>query len=284
MNKGVIAMAAAGFIGTGNMGRMLVEAMIRSGALPADRITACNRTPRKAEELAEAHSGLRVVPAPEDVARLSEIVFICVRPVDVPDVVASISSVVGAHQLVVPIASPISVEDLESILPAKVALVIPSVVNRALCGATLCVYGKRATDTDIRRLESLLSPFSTPVRIEERFVRIASDLSSCGPAFLALFLQKFVDAAVAETGIDRELAGRLVSAMTLGTAKLLTAESFTFASIRERVAVPGGITALGLEFLEREWNDVFVRLVRATHAKFAEDCTAMRERLNRRPR
>jgi len=187
MNKGVIAMAAAGFIGTGNMGRMLVEAMIRSGALPADRITACNRTPRKAEELAEAHSGLRVVPAPEDVARLSEIVFICVRPVDVPDVVASISSVVGAHQLVVPIASPISVEDLESILPAKVALVIPSVVNRALCGATLCVYGKRATDTDIRRLESLLSPFSTPVRIEERFVRIASDLSSCGPAFWRCF-------------------------------------------------------------------------------------------------
>lgn len=277
-------MAAAGFVGTGNMGRMLIEAMIRSGALPADRITACNRTSRKAEELAEAHPGLRVVPTAEDVARSAEVVFICVRPADVPDVVDAVSAVVKEHQLVVPIASPICVRDLEDVLPAKVALVIPSVVNRALCGATLCVYGGRMTDADVRRLESLLSPFSTPVRIEERFVRIASDISSCGPAFLALFLQKFVDAAVTETGINRELAVRLVSAMTLGTAKLLTSESFTFVSIRERVAVPGGITALGLELLEREWNDVFIRLVRATHAKFAEDCAAMRERLNRRPR
>jgi competence protein ComER len=120
-------------------------------------------------------------------------------------------------------------------------------------------------------LEGLLSHISQPVRIEEKHARVASDLSSCGPAFMAFVLQRFVDAAVEETGIRREEAERLAAGMLLGTGRLLTGEGLAADELIRRVSVPGGITAAALKLLEAELDGVFNRLIRTTHAKFRED-------------
>jgi competence protein ComER len=133
------------------------------------------------------------------------------------------------------------------------------------------MYGASMNDEDKEKLERLLANISTPVRISERHARISSDLSSCGPAFLAFFLQKFIDAAVEETGIPREQAARLACEMLLGTGKLLTQAGFTPQTLQEKVAVPGGITAEGLRMMADELQGTFHRLIRTTHGKYAED-------------
>src|SRR5690606_34610068 len=119
--------------------------------------------------------------------------------------------------------------------------------------------------------EGLLGHISTPLTIAEEYTRVTSDLSSCGPAFLAFFIHSFVDAAVEMTGIPFEEATRLASQMVLGTGKLLTSGGFTAESLASRVAVPGGITAEGLRLLDHEMQGVFHQLIRITHAKYEED-------------
>jgi len=260
-----------GFIGTGSMGSILIEAFIRSGAVPPSRITASNRTRRKAEALARKYPGLTAARTNAEAAAGQDIVFLCVKPADYRQVLADLKSVMEPCQIVVSITSPVLIRHLESLLPCKIAKVIPSITNYELSGATLCMYGERMAPEDREKLETLLARISTPVRIEESFTRVSSDLSSCGPAFLAFFVQQLIDAAVQETGVDPDEATRLACEMVLGTGKLLTGGGFTPEELIRRVAVPGGITAAGLELMAAEMGGMFRKLIRATHARYEED-------------
>jgi len=260
-----------GFIGTGSMGSLLIESFIHSGALQPGQIIASSRTLSKTERLASLYPGLRAVPSNTEAAFGCDIVFLCIKPLDFKHVIDEIKASVQPEQMIVSITSPVLLAQLEEWLPCKIAKVIPSITNYVLSGASLCIYGKRITDQDRSTLESLFSWISEPHCIDEQYTRIVSDLSSCGPAFFACLLQGFIDAAVEETGINREQATVLASNMLLGTGKLLTEGRFTPEQLQARVSVPGGITAEAIRLLNHELDGVFQRLIRTTHAKFYED-------------
>ncbi len=260
-----------GFIGTGSMGSILIESFIRSGALLPENITASNRSYWKAERLAEMYPGLCAAKSNAEVIAESEIVFLCVKPSEYKHVIDEIGAIIPHSHIVISITSPVLIRHLEELLPCKIAKVVPSITNFVCSGATLCVYGSRIGNTDRDLLERLFSHISAPIEIEEDYTRVASDLSSCGPAFLSYFIQQFIHAAVAETGIPKMEAERLASEMTLGTGMLLTSGKFTPDALRERVSVPGGITAEGLRLMDQELHGMFNRLIQTTHRKYKED-------------
>lgn len=260
-----------GFIGTGTMGSLLIEAFIASGALLPTQIAISNRTFAKAQALANRFSGLRAEYTNAGAACGCDIIFLCIKPLEFKKVVDDLKAVIRPNQIVVSITSPVLISHLEGELDCRVAKVIPSITNFVWSGASLCIYGQTMQEEDKAKLEDLLAHISEPLRIDESYTRIVSDLSSCGPAFISFLLEQFVDAAVEETGIGREEALRVASAMLLGTGMLLNEGGLTPADVQERVAVPGGITAKALNLLRRETDGVFNQLIRTTHAKFNED-------------
>ncbi|MFF2481603.1 late competence protein ComER [Paenibacillus sp. NPDC058071] len=260
-----------GFIGTGTMGSLLVEAFLKAKALRPTQISVSNRTYAKAQALAERYPGLRAVHANAAVAANSDLIFLCVKPLEFKKAVDDMLPFIRPDQLVVSITSPVLISHLEEILPCKIAKVIPSVTNVILSGATLCIYGGRIEAGDRERLESLLSRISSPLQIDEPYTRIVSDLSSCGPAFMCYLLEQFVEAAVRETGIPRDDAYKVAGAMLSGTGRLLTEGGLSPGEVQAKVAVPGGITAQALDLLRRETSGVFNRLIKTTHAKYDED-------------
>ncbi|UJF35027.1 late competence protein ComER [Paenibacillus hexagrammi] len=261
----------AGFIGTGSMGSILIEAFIHSGAFNPEQIVASNRTMSKVSWLAETYSGLQAVHSNREVVQQSDVIFLCIKPGEYKKVIDEIKEDVLPSQYVVSITSPVLIKHLEGLLPAKISKVIPSITNYVLSGATLCIHGNRMQPEDKEWIENLLAHVSSPIRVSESYTRISSDISSCGPAFLANFIQSFIDAAVEVTGISREEATMLASEMTLGTGKLLTTGGFDPITLQKRVRVPGGVTAEGLRIMERDLSGMFERLIRATHGKFEED-------------
>jgi len=260
-----------GFIGIGSMGSILIESFLKTNALQPSQIVATNRTFSKAESLAAAHPGLRAVPTNREVADASDMIFLCVKPKEFKNVIDDIRPYVTSDQTIVSITSPVLIRHLEEHLPCKIAKIIPSITNYVCSGATLTMYGERMEAEDICALERLLQHMSKPLIVSEDFTRVSSDLSSCGPAFLAFFVEQFVQAAVACTGIPKEEATRLASEMVLGTGLLLTAGGFSPESLRERVTVPGGITAEGLRMLSLDLDGTFERLIRTTHNKYREE-------------
>ncbi|MDR0267947.1 late competence protein ComER [Paenibacillus sp.] len=260
-----------GFIGTGSMGSVLLDAFITSGALLPQQISASNRTENKVNLLAQRHPGINVCRSNVETVNNSKIVFLCVKPLQYKVVLDEIANEIKPDQILISITSPVQIHHLENTLSCKVAKVIPSITHLTQSGASLCMYGSRITTEDRLLLNKLLGAISEPVEIEESHVRISSDFSSCGPAFISLFLDLWVDAAVEVTGIGRKEITAMAGEMLLGTGKLLTEGGFKPTELQERVAVPGGITAEALALLRKNLDGVFHQLIATTYAKYNDD-------------
>lgn len=259
-----------GFIGTGSMGSLLIDAFLSSGALKPCDVLASNRSPNRLLQLQKRHPDI-IIGSNRETADGSDIVFLCVKPLEFKSLTDEISSCLRSEQMVVSITSPVMLYHLESTLPSKIAKIIPSITHCAKSGTSLCIFGSRLTKQDRLVLLELLSFIGVPLEIQERHTRIASDFSSCGPAFISFFLERWIEAAVEATGIDEVLLGRLAGEMLLGTGKLLTEGNFTPQELQERVAVRGGITAEALNHLRTSLEGVFEQLILTTHDKFDED-------------
>jgi competence protein ComER len=273
-----------GFIGAGNMGGLLLMSLLEAGAFAASDAIVSTRTPARAQQLAERFPGLTAARQNAQTARESDVLFLCIKPSDFRKVAGEIAPVLRPDQIVVSITSPISLDLLEREFPAKVAKIIPSVVNASRRGITLLMFGNRLTAEDRNLLAGLCAAVSRPVEIDESFVRVASDLTSCSPAFFAFLLERLIDAAVTETDLDRDLAERLVCETLCGTAALLESGCFSLRELQDRVSVPGGITAAALDELRRGLGDTFERVIRTTHRKFAEDVEKMERAFSLPPR
>jgi competence protein ComER len=260
-----------GFIGTGSMGSLLIDAFIASGALEPSQVLASNRSQSRLLQLAERHPGIVLCGSNSETAAGSDIVFLCVKPLEFKTLTDEIGSCLRSNQIVVSITSPVQLHHLESVLPSKMAKVIPSITHCVESGTSLCIFGSRLDTEDRRLLLNLLSFIGVPIEINEAHTRIASDFSSCGPAFLSYFIERWIDTAVQATGIDEALISRLAGEMLLGTGKLLTEGEFSPQELQERVAVPGGITAEALNHLRFSLNGVFEKLISTTHDKYDED-------------
>ncbi|RUS48556.1 late competence protein ComER [Cohnella sp. AR92] len=269
-----------GFIGAGSMGSMLTGSFIRSGALRPSDIILSTRTLSKANALANRYPGIQIAPSNASAVLGSDLVFLCVKPLDFRSVLQEIAPSLQPWQIVVSITSPVRLEALERLIPSKAAKIIPSIVNETLAGSSLVMFGSRLEERDRALLFRLFSAISRPVQIAEEDVRVASDIASCGPAFMANLLEQFIEAAVSTTGVSRETATVLARDMLLGTARLLQNAGCSPAELQKRVSVPGGITAVALEELKDATNGAFLRVLQATHAKFAEDLEKVDASLN----
>lgn len=260
-----------GFIGTGSMGSTLIHAFIRSNALKPEQIMIHNRTAEKAEALAEQYPGMQVSFSLVETAVSSDLLFICVKPLEYVTVLEKISLFLRREQLLISITSPVTIGQLEEAVACKIAKVIPSLTNYEHSGTTLCMYSSRMENKDIALLESLLCHISVPMRISEHNVRVSSDIASIGPAFLAFFVEQLVEAAIKETSIPRQDAERLACEMVLGTGLLLTSGNFTLSNVQQKICVPGGITEQALNMLRHHTEGLFNQIIQTTHRKFDED-------------
>lgn len=265
-----------GMIGTGNMGKILVEAMIDGNAISPEDLFIFNRTINKALEIKEDYPNINVCYSDIEIAKQTDLTFLCVKPHDMYEVAKNISPYLTKDKCVVSITSPISPDQLDSFFSCSVARIIPSITNRALAGVSLFSYGSNCTDAWKKQLESFYENFSTPLEIEDNITRVASDIVSCGPAFFSYLTRRFIEGAVDETEIDSETATKLASEMLIGLGELLKKGYYTLPTLQEKVCVKGGITGEGINVLESQLGDTFNQLFQATQAKYEDDQRSLR--------
>lgn len=273
-----------GFIGTGSMGTILIEALLSSKALSPGQIMIGNRTPAKSERLAELYPGLVVAPSNAELAEAAKVLLLCVKPLEYKVLLEQITPVLTPEHLLITITSPIKLSLLEERVPCAVARVVPSITNAARSGISLCEFGSRIDEAQKQYILKLFSSISHPTMVSEAFLRVTSDITSCGPAFLSYILQQMIQEAVNETGISEDAATYLTTQMFIGMADLLKEDIFTLPSLQQRVCVPGGITGEGLIPLKEGISGLFTEVYRRTHAKFAEDQELVEQRLTNHQR
>ncbi|GIN85415.1 pyrroline-5-carboxylate reductase [Heyndrickxia sporothermodurans] len=269
-----------GIIGTGNMGSILIEAFIDGNAISPSNLNITNRTLNKAKILQHTFPSIQVCKDALEVFQQSELIFICVKPLDIYPLIKQCEPAISKNKCIVSITSPISVNQLESLTNASCARAIPSITNRALSGVSLLTYGENCDDFWKRKIKEMLSHISIPIEIEDNITRVASDIVSCGPAFFSFIAQRFIDGAVAKTKIDQSTATLFAGEMLVGLGELIKKGYYTLPTLQEKVCVKGGITGEGIKILENELGDMFEKLFEATHNKFDEDLIAIKKQFS----
>ena len=251
-----------GVIGSGHLGSMLVRKFVETGAIDAGDVIVSNRTPEKADRLAEA-TGVRAATN-RVAAELSDVILICVRPLDVRDAISDIEHLLTPEKLLISVAGDVSLEVLRSQCDARVMRAFPSIASEHLKGVTLLAFGDNATAGDRHLAMHLFRAIGDAVVADEKDFGLLADLTSCAPGYIAAIMREFVLAAKSR-GVGEDLAERLVRQTMLGTAMLLEDESFQ--GLISSVATKGGITEAGIRVILAEAPEMFDRLFQATHAR-----------------
>jgi pyrroline-5-carboxylate reductase len=229
-----------GLIGSGNMARALARGW--------DRPVLCSDPlPERAAALA-AEVGGEALSSNAEVAQRADLIVLCHKPAQLQDVAAEIASHARA---VASILAATPLPALHAAYPDRpVYRFIPSLPVEVRQGAVVQADGPpqdAALDTQVH---DLFAQLGTLVVIPDALVDVAMGLMSCAPAYLALVAEAQVDAGVRH-GIPAAQGAELVVQTLAGTAELLRRRDNDTHAIRREVASPGGVTARGLDALER---------------------------------
>ena len=261
-------MTQYGFIGTGSMGSMLIRKFIGTGLVVPGGISASSKSGVSARSLAGT-TGITAEPSNRTVAGNADVLFICVKPLEVRGVLDEVRGVLKHDALLVSIAGCVSLENLRDWSGDSVHCVriIPSVTSEENAGISLVAWGHGVTPEDKKRLLGLLNAISTAVAIDERDFDLYTNLTSCGPALIVAMMREFAGAAVRTGTIPPGLAEYLVKETMIGTARILEGDRATFDTVTGRVATKGGSTEEGVKVLQARLPDVMDEVLLALDAK-----------------
>jgi competence protein ComER len=254
-----------GFIGTGSMGSMLARGYCEVSDQDC-QILACNRTRAKVEVLIQEYPSIQVVDTIQELAALSDILFLCVKATDAWEILQDLKHLLSEDQYLVSINSAISMNEMEDMLKCSVIKIIPSITQEARSGIILTMFGSRMDMAKRSYMEGILGKIGTPKQIPEEKVRIYSDLTSCGPAFFSFMVREWVAAAAEIGGISNEQAESMALETLNGLVRLIRDREFTIEDVLRRVTVPGGVTEVGLNVLEPVLHNAFTSVFQATQS------------------
>ena len=261
-------MTQYGFIGTGSMGGMLIRKIIGTGLVAPGGIYASSKSGISARALAGT-TGITAEKSNRSVAGNADVLFICVKPLEVRGVLEEVRDVLKPGALLVSIAGCVSLENLRDWTGGIVHCVriIPSVTMEENAGISLVAWGHGVTPGDKKLLLGLLNAISTAVEIEERNFDLYTNLTSCGPALIVAMMREFAGGASRTGTIPPKLAEYLVKETMIGTARILEGEQDTFDNVIGRVATKGGSTEEGVKVLQARLPAVMDEVLLALDAK-----------------
>jgi pyrroline-5-carboxylate reductase len=246
---------------------MLINGFLKSGILLPKETVISNRTMAKIEILAQEWKGIALTTDNRKAAGESDLLFICVRPLDVLPVLREIKSELKGSTHLVSIAGCVTINDIESQFPGQVTKVIPSVTSEVGEGISLVCHNPKVTGDGIEGIEKLLGAISRVVHVRENDFEVAADFTSCAPGMIAAIFDCFVRTGLKHTEIESDAAQKLVISTLFGTAKVMTEKGIAFSGLIERVATKGGITEEGVKVLNKHLPAVFDEVFLKTLSK-----------------
>jgi len=259
------------FIGAGNMGGALIQALLRAGTVTNDQLIATDVAPGRADYLAKSF-GIRAQTDNAAAVDAADIIFLAVKPQQMSEVLEGFKSKVSNSKLVISIAAGVPTKRIESELGGnpRVVRVMPNTPAIVGAGMAALCKGEHATAEDLATAEEILGAVGMTVRTEERFLDAVTALSGSGPAYVFYVAEAMMRAGV-EAGLTEDMAKKLTIQTVVGAAKLMSKRGADPAELRRKVTSPGGTTEAALKVMrDRQLTEIFVEAVKAAEKRSRE--------------
>ena len=248
-------------LGAGKMGTILLQALLKERILSPDTTSATVQHSERARVVAEK---LKIPVGTDNVAavRKADIIFICVKPPVVVDVVKQIRAHVTPKQMIVSVAASVPTYLIEKGLDGRVPVIraMPNTPCVVEAGMTALCRGKFVNEKHVELACSLFNVFGRTVVVDEKHMDAVTGLSASGPAYIYIILESLAEAGV-KVGLPRDVATLLAAQTALGAAKVVLETGDHPALLKDAVTTPAGCTIDGI--LELEEGKLRVTLIKA---------------------
>jgi pyrroline-5-carboxylate reductase len=239
-----------GFIGTGNMGEILIASLIKAKFTIPEQIVAFDVDGEKLR-LIQKKYGIKGASDNNHLLCQCDPILLCVKPQSMKEVIEEMADSLDSSKLLISIAAGVPLYAIETYARKQLRLirVMPNINVLVQEGASAIAPGNLATEEDMKLVKAIFDCVGRSITIPEHLMDAVTGLSGSGPAYIFLMIEALTDAGV-HLGMTRDQAFTLVTQTVMGSVKLLSHTGEHPALLREKVTSPGGTTAAGLYKLE----------------------------------
>jgi len=257
-----------GFLGAGKMASALAKGFIHAGLITADQLLASDPY-ESARNAFTKDTGALTTISNAEVVQFASVVFVAVKPGNVPELLSQIRGHVTGQHLLISIAAGVPIAKLENGLNegSRVIRVMPNTPALVGCSASAFARGKETTSADGDLAQKLFSSVGLAFEVKEPLLDAVTGLSGSGPAYVYLIIEALSDGGVA-SGLPRDVATKLAAQTVLGSAKMVLETGLHPGALKDMVTSPGGTTIEGLHELEKGGvRGILMNAVRAASEK-----------------
>ncbi len=257
-----------GFIGCGKMGGAIISGVLKSGFTKLVGVEAN-------KELAESASkrlGISVITDSQQVAEISDVIFMALKPQYILECVNNIKEKIsGTGKILVSVAAGVTTEQIENTTGGSISVIrimpnTPALIGEGVFGVA---KGRYATEEQVDTIKSLLKNIGTCIDIEENQIDIVTALSGSGPAFFYKIINEMALGAQ-KLGLEYDKALMFALKTATGSAKMIEQSDVPVETLISNVATKGGCTAVGVEYMDSVHTGViFEELIKNTTDKAA---------------
>ncbi len=232
-------------IGAGMMGGAIVKSLLKSRY--AGKITAVDIQPERLRE--QEKLGASVSTDNRKATAEADVIFICVKPSNVQDVLKQISKE-AKGKLMISIAATVPLNFLKKFVPeAKIVRIMPNLAVLVQASYTAYCCGENVTEKDKQKVKALLNLMGVCEEIDEKHMDAITALTGSGPGYISIIIEALMYAGL-KVGLPRNVALYGAAQTVLGTGKLVMDLQEQPSKIKDMVTTPGGTTIEAIYALE----------------------------------
>ena len=236
-------------IGTGNMGRALMNGFISGQVVDASDITAYD-VYQPALDKVVADLKVNASNNINEAVEGADYILMAVKPQQFDEALSSIVPSLSDNTIVLSIAAAVTTSRIGRIIgmDRKFVRIMPNTPAQVGAGVSaVCPVNLNDDEKDF--VVKLLSTCGEVILCDEKTLDAIGCVSGTGPAYVMLFVEAMADAAVA-LGIKRTDALKIAAATVMGSGKLCLDTGVHPAVLKDQVCSPGGTTIAGVMALE----------------------------------
>ncbi len=259
------------FIGGGNMGEAMLAAILEKDISAPQNILVSDIVEARRKHLKQEY-GVIAVSGNLGALRGSDVIVLAVKPQNLVGIMAELSGQLKSTQLLLSIIAGARIDALRRGLKhGCIARAMPN--TPAQIGEGISVWTTTAEVTEQQKAwaGSILGAMGKEIYVDdEKYLDMATAVSGSGPAYVFLFMESLVDAAV-NIGLPRDMARELVFETVLGSGHFAQKSGKELAELRRMVTSPGGTTAEALlQFEKGKFSELTRKAVLAAYNRAKE--------------
>ncbi len=232
------------------MGEAILAALLEKKLAISADISVSDISETRRQYLGKQY-GVTVTEHNREAVAGKDIVILAVKPQNLPEIVTDLKGVLSPDQLVLSIIAGIKIDTISRGLAHKcIVRTMPNTPAQIGLGFSGWTATADVTRDQKDRSRSILNAMGKEIYFDdEKYLDIVTAVSGSGPAYVFLFAESLIDAAV-KLGLSREAAQEMVLQTISGAAELIQKSGKPPAELRQNVTSKGGTTERALKVFE----------------------------------